>query len=73
MKKILFIILALGAVLGTIILLFSSYGKTYRRSNSSRENSYGNSEEGLEKDRQMLLGDWQNIVGDFNNAFNKIA
>jgi hypothetical protein len=73
MKKILFIILALGAVLVSIILIFIPREKIYRRSSSSRGNTIGNSEEGLEKDRQMLWGDWQNIVGDFNNAFNKIA
>lgn len=73
MRKILFIILALEAVLGTIMLLFSSREKSYRRSNSARLNFSGNIEEGLEKDKQMLWGDWQNIVGDFNTAFNKIA
>ncbi len=73
MKKLLFIIFALGAVLIAIILLFIPREKTHRRSHSSKENPVSNSEYGLEKDRQMLLGDWQNIVGDFNNAFNKIA
>jgi hypothetical protein len=73
MRRILFIIFAIGAFLGTIILLFSSREKPYRRSSSSRSNFHGNIEEGLEKDKQMLWGDWQNIVGDFNNAFNKIA
>lgn len=73
MRKILFIIFAIGAVLGTIMLLFSSREKSFRRSSSARLNFSGNIEEGLEKDKQMLWGDWQNIVGDFNSAFNKIA
>lgn len=64
---------AIGTVLGAIILLFSSREKSYRRSNSAKSNFSGNVEEGLEKDKQMLWGDWQNIVGDFNTAFNKIA
>jgi hypothetical protein len=76
MKKILFIEWALGMVmfLETIALLFTPHSKDRRRSSSSlKDATYNNKEEGLERDKQILLGDWQNIVGDFNNAFNKIA
>ncbi|MEA5260084.1 hypothetical protein VB264_19965 [Arcicella aquatica] len=73
MKKILFIILAIGAALGAIILLFSLRKHPKKRSSSASDTFLSSTEEGLEKDRQMLLGDWQNIVGDFNTSFKKIA
>jgi hypothetical protein len=71
MKKILFILFAIGAV--TIVMLFQSREKTSRRNNFTNRSLRGNIEERLERDKQMLWGDWQNVVGDFNTAFNKIA
>ena len=73
MKKILFIFLAIGAAACAIVMLFNSREKTSRRSNATNRSLHGNIEEGLERDKQMLWGDWQNVVGDFNNAFNKMA
>jgi uncharacterized protein YxeA len=72
MKKILFILFAIGAAV-TIVMLFQSREKTSRRNNFTNRSLRGNIEERLERDKQMLWGDWQNVVGDFNTAFNKIA
>jgi hypothetical protein len=73
MKKILLILLAIGAAILAIIMLFDFREKTSRKTKSASRSLQGNIEEGLERDKQMLWGDWQNVVGDFNTAFNKIA
>lgn len=73
LKNIWFIILAIGVALGAIIFLFSWRKKNKKTRSLNQQNISNSYEEGLEKDRQVLLGDWQNIVGDFNNSFNKLS